>query len=174
LTLSYKATVLMRRVKRLDMIAQYILDNLPNWIQAFAAISIVGLTLVTLIVLKDYATDTKRIARASVSQLENAQMPFLALIMRESLPDNPGGWGIQNQGFGPAMNVSFGSGRSDAAVRHLGSMPTGETQPVHYDIEDAFGLTQQVVIEYESLSGMKYRTIVAKSDDVMNTKFDKL
>jgi hypothetical protein len=153
--------------------AQSILSNLPNWIQALAAISIVGLTLATLIVLKDYATDTKDIARASVSQLEDSQMPFLAVIMRESLPGNAGGWGIENQGFGPATNVSFGTGHSDAGRRHLGSMPRGNVQAVHYDVEDAFKSAQQVVIEYESLSGLKYRTIVKNIDGVMKTKFHK-
>ena len=56
----------------------------PNLIQAVAATAITVLTLLTLIVLKRYASDTKTIASASVSQLENSQMPFLAIVMRPS------------------------------------------------------------------------------------------
>jgi hypothetical protein len=156
------------------MMAQYILGNLPNWIQAFAAISIVGLTLATLIVLKDYAADTKSIARASVSQLENSQMPFLAVIMRPNTVHSTGGWGIENQGFGPAINVTYSSGHKDATLMRLGSMPRGDIQPVHADIEEAFQATRQVVIEYESLSGLKYRTIIAKSNEVINTQFQNV
>ena len=154
--------------------AQCILRNLPNWIQALAAISIVGLTLVTLIVLKHYAADTKTIARASVLQLENSQMPFLAVIMRPNTTQSNGGWGIENQGFGPAINVIYSSGHKDATLMPLGSMPRGDIQPVHADIEDAFRATRQVVIEYESLSGLKYRTIVTRFDGVMNTQFHKV
>jgi hypothetical protein len=93
--------------------AQCILRNLPNWIQALAAMSIVGLTLVTLIVLKHYAADTKTIARASVSQLETSQMPFLAVIMRPNTTHSNGGWGVENQGFGPAINVTYSRGRRE-------------------------------------------------------------
>jgi len=154
--------------------AQCILRNLPNWIQALAAMSIVGLTLVTLIVLKHYAADTKTIARASVSQLETSQMPFLAVIMRPNTTHSNGGWGIENQGFGPAINVTYSSGHKDAALIRLGSMPREDIQAVHADIEDAFRATRQVVIEYESLSGLKYRTIVTRFDGVINTQFHKV
>ncbi len=41
----------------------------PAWVQAFAAIALVGLTLVTLVVLYFYARDTHTLARASVEQI---------------------------------------------------------------------------------------------------------
>ena len=154
------------------MTAQCVLGNLPNWIQALAAICIVGLTLLTLIVLKRYADDTKTIARASVSQLENSQIPFLAVIMRPNTSNSTGGWGIENQGFGPAINVSYCSGQKNAVLTRLGSMPRGDIRAVHADIEDAFRVTQQILIEYESLSGRKYRTTVASINGEMNTHFD--
>ena len=87
--------------------SQCILANLPGWIQTLAAVSIVILTLLTLIVLRRYAADTKTIADASASQTENCQMPFLAVAMTEGTPAGPGGWIIQNQGFGPAINISY-------------------------------------------------------------------
>lgn len=50
---------------------QAIVTNLPNWIQAGSAVAIVVLTFLTLLVLRDYAADTKKIAKASVTQVEN-------------------------------------------------------------------------------------------------------
>jgi hypothetical protein len=119
--------------------AQCILGNVPNWIQALAAISIVGLTLITLIVLKHYAADTKTIARASVLQLENSQMPFLAVIMQPNTTHSTGEWRIENQGFGPAINVTYSSGHKDATLKPLGSMPRGDIQPVHADVDGVLG-----------------------------------
>jgi hypothetical protein len=77
-----------------------IILNLPNWIQALAAAAIAALTYRTLSVLKKYAEDTQKIAEASVSQIENTQMPFLAVVRREA-------WTVENQGFGPAINIVF-------------------------------------------------------------------
>jgi hypothetical protein len=148
--------------------------GIPNWIQAIAAMGIVALTLLTLIVLKKYASDTKTIANASISQLENSQMPFLAIVMRRSTRESDGGWGIQNQGFGPAVNVSYsGHGREASHTQSVEPLAKGATEAVHADIADAFSLKRPVVIEYESLSGLKYRTIVTMVDNVMQTQFHK-
>ena len=62
----------------------------------------------------------------------------------------------------------------DALLMPLGSMPRGDIQAVHGDIEDAFRVTQKVLIEYESLSGVKYRTSVTRIDGVLNTQFHKV
>ena len=78
--------------------------DLPSWIQALAALSLVILTFLTLIVLRKYAADTKKIANISASQTESSQMPFLAVVMRPETYNSSGGWGIENQGFGPAIN----------------------------------------------------------------------
>src|SRR2546421_3802281 len=113
----------------------------PNWIQAGAAIGIVALTLLTLIVLKKYARDTKTIADASVSQLKHSQMPFLAIVMRPSTKESDGGWGIQNQGFGPAINVRYsGHSREASHTQSIEPLAKGATEAVHADIADAFNL----------------------------------
>jgi len=71
----------------------------PNWIQ-------VVLTGVTLIVLCVYVYDTRRIAQASVAQAENSQKPFLVLLPKPAeFERHGGGWALENQGFGPAMNI---------------------------------------------------------------------
>jgi hypothetical protein len=139
--------------------------DLPSWIQALAALSLVILTFLTLIVLRGYAADTKAIANVSASQTESSQMPFLAVVMRS------GGWGIENQGLGPAINVRYGT---HPAQRSIGALPAGNIYAAHADIADAFSLKQRVLIEYESLSGMKYLTLVTMVDSVIQTKFQKL
>ena len=131
-------------------------DNLPSWIQAISAACIVALTFLTLIVLRKYAADTRTIADASASQIENSQMPFLAVVMRPETHDSTGGWGIENQGFGPAIDVSYSS-----------------IVAAHADIADAFALKQRLVIRYESLSGAKYCTTVTMTKNVMQTQFAK-
>jgi hypothetical protein len=91
----------------------YILGTLPNWIQALAAVFLVGLTGWTLKVLRGYAEDTNSLARDtaslardSASQLDSAQMPFLAVASKPPEPGGrTGGFVIENQGLGPALNV---------------------------------------------------------------------
>jgi hypothetical protein len=55
-----------------------------------------SLTYLTLVVLKDYAADTKTIAKASASQLEDAPIPFLVVVQKPRTPDFQGGWFIEN------------------------------------------------------------------------------
>jgi len=72
---------------------RFIIVNLPNWIEAVAAVAIVALTYLTLVVLKEYAADTKTIAKASILQTENAQKPFLVLLLKpQELNVHGGGW----------------------------------------------------------------------------------
>src|SRR6476659_8139428 len=89
---------------------------LPNWVQAGAAVALVVLTAATLWVLKRYADDTGTIAKASAAQTENSQMPILVLIRHTIIMPNykKDEWSIQNQGFGPALNIRF-TGCDDGA-----------------------------------------------------------
>ena len=122
---------------------------------------LVGLTGLTLLVFVRYAYDTYRIARASASQTENSQMPFLAVAMRETRQERQGGWAIENQGFGPAMNIRFS--RYDAegaeALRWTAPLAKGaEYRAAHDDIANVFAHDWQFNMHYESLSGKRYRT----------------
>jgi hypothetical protein len=137
------------------MMARWFLGDLPNWIQAVAAVCLVALTGLTLIVLRRYAADTKKIADASASQTENSQMPFLAVAAGE-----PGeGWAIYNQGFGPAINIRYS--RYDRGYREMQSIaplaPRGR-HTVHNEYVNALGKVFE--IQYESLSGLKYSTLI--------------
>jgi hypothetical protein len=149
--------------------------NLPNWIEALAAVAIVILTYLTLIVLKEYAADTKTIAKASVLQTENAQKPFLALVFK---PENiaqhfPGGWALENQGFGTALNIRHSEPRGNAGWVYVTPLAKDIFHVLNtFDIDVM--RNQVFTAEYESLSGVKYRTVVAWQDGVMRTTFSRL
>jgi hypothetical protein len=53
-----------------------------GWAQMYASWALVVLTFFTLLVLCKYAWDTRQIARVSIEQLHNAQMPYLALVQK--------------------------------------------------------------------------------------------
>ncbi len=135
---------------------QRLLAILPNWIQAIAAVCLVALTGLTLIVLRKYAADTKTIADASASQNEHSQMPFLAVAAGDV---GGAGWGIYNQGFGPAINISYS--RYDRGYREMqpiAPLAPGGRHTVHNEYVGAIGRVFE--INYESLSGLRYSTLI--------------
>ncbi len=134
--------------------------NSPNWIEAFAALGIVALTYLTLVVLKDYAADTKTIAKASASQLENAQMPFLSVVQKPRTPDFQGGWVIENQGFGPAINANWSYIQGGQVIRPLPALAARAIHDVQNDFAPLVGNPLGVSIDYESLSGSRYQTLI--------------
>ncbi len=140
-----------------------VLAAIPSWIQAGAALSIVGLTGWTLKVLRDYAADTKRIANDSATQAERAQMPFLGLGS-----NSKGEWLLQNQGFGPAINVMYNdytNGEKTNPRSLLGILGAGQSQLV---------TLTGIAIDYQSLSGKKYETMVRRIRGQIQTEFHKL
>jgi hypothetical protein len=156
--------------------AQCLMSNLPSWIQALAAVGIVGLTLATLMVLKDYAGDTKTIASASASQIENSQMPFLAVRQKEqeNVPNQAGGWVLENQGSGPAININYRFHHQGAEiVRHQPPISPGAQRSVHNDFTNATGDPAGFEIRYESLSGLEYRTYITWEAGVMQIRFQR-
>jgi hypothetical protein len=134
---------------------QCVLINLPNWIEALAALGLLALTYLALVVLKDYAADTKLIARASGSQLEAAQMPFLVVV-----PKLQGGWHIENQGFGPAINATWTYTQAGKVIRPIPALAVGATHNVQNEFPQLIGNAAGVSIDYESLSGLKYQTLI--------------
>src|SRR5690242_609644 len=109
-----------------------------NWIQAVAAVALVLLTLLTLLVLIRYAADTKRIAEASVSQTENSQMPCLVVTRLYEPSHRTIGWGIQNQGTGPALNIRFTgfNGGNEPAMKPTPPLAAGEERLLQNDIDE--------------------------------------
>ena len=76
--------------KKVEVLKMILCDSsiLSNWIQALASVGIVVLTILTLIVLRRYAADTKTIAKVSASQTENATMPILVVVKRTNITPN--------------------------------------------------------------------------------------
>ena len=152
-----------------------VLAALPDWIQALAAVGIVVLTTWTLKVLRGYARDTKRLADDSASQTERAQMPFLAVARK----DGDGPYVVANQGFGPAINVLYRGyrGVAENEGKSTGSLfslaPGGHSHDFNL-IGTTFQCGKALEIEYESLSGKKYRTVVTLAEGTMHTTFEKL
>jgi hypothetical protein len=145
-----------------------LLANLPNWI-------LVVLTALTLIVLYGYAKDTKRIAKTGIEQLEKLQMPFVSLLAKPAEPNrHGGGWAIENQGTGPAINI-----RHSRPQGQDGWEPTVRTFAVgDFRIMENFDFNavrnREFIIEYESLSGKKYRTVVDWPAGAMRTRFSAI
>jgi hypothetical protein len=105
----------------------------PNCIQAIAAVTMVILSGATLVILYGYARDTKTIAEKSVEQVENAQMPFLALVSKEAdvRPHITGGWVLENQGSGAALNIRHSEPQgNDGWVENVPPLAVGEFRPL--------------------------------------------
>src|ERR1700686_3643336 len=129
-----------------------------NWIACNSSTIQVVLTLLTLLVLLRYVWDTRRIAKASVQQIENAQAPFLAVRQQEHLEGQVGGWVLENQGFGPALNIvcSYRQNQQDVRVQMYSLGPrTPRSLGNHF--ANARCTPEGFKIEYESVSGKKYR-----------------
>jgi hypothetical protein len=152
----------------------FILANLPIWIQTAAAVAIVGLTWWTILILRDYAADTKTIAKASLVQVENAQKPFLVLLPKpQEAGRHGGGWAIENQGFGPAINIRYSDPRGGLELRENVRALARDA----YIIFDEFNIdamrNHDFTAEYESLSGRRYRTVVTWPNGVMQTTVEE-
>lgn len=143
-----------------------LLVDIPMLVEACATVAMAALAAVTLVVLYRYARDTKTIAKSAVEQLENSQMPFIAIVTDgDSIICRP-----QNQGFGPALNVqgwvsdkSFA--RQDILREAIPKGASGSQIPV------AANLISKVRLEYESLSGKPYVTEIENTTLGLRSKF---
>jgi hypothetical protein len=151
-----------------------------NCLQAITSVLLVFLTGATLYVLWGYAKDTKRIAEDSAAQVERAQMPFLAVVQRltPAVSSHPDNWFIENQGFGTAINITrsrhFNDGR-DSEIMSIPSPLYPRGQDHHLDGETAGSMGMKgFFINYESLSGRKYRTEIVYRNGLLRTVFHKL
>lgn len=148
---------------------------LSNWIQALASVGIVVLTVLTLIVLRRYAADTKTIAKVSASQTENATMPILVVVKRTNITPNyrEDIWSIKNQGFGPAINIRFtghAEGANETSIKLTFPLGAGEERVIR-EIEEVLNKWLKFEMWYESLSGLEYGTKVRMGEQGLHTKF---
>jgi len=148
-------------------------------VQALADIALVLLTGATLVVLRRYTNLTGTIAAESVkqttnsaTQTENAQRPFLSLTLVEGRQGIVNGWKIENQGAGPALNIRY-------------TIPAGQAQEwrtqislavgglINYNPDVDVALQHGLTIEYASLSGATYRTVVTGTTTAPETTFQR-
>ena len=149
----------------------------PAWVQAYSSAALVVLSIITLTVLFLYAWDTHKLANASVEQVKNAQMPFLALV-RLTKVDNEVelmmaqvgslhsptylAWAVQNQGNSAAVNIrargEFAEGTasgSSSFSEPLNPIPVGAS--VFIGVHPSAHVTT-CTIDYSSLNGREFRT----------------
>jgi hypothetical protein len=129
----------------------------------------VVLTFLTLIVLRRYAKDTRDIARFTAQQLENSQRPFLVLEFRNAgqgrPADIPDLADIRNRGTGTALNIEYKTpGQAEPANRWPNPLATNAESKISFPQikRQGWQLEHGLVLEYDSVSGRRYRTTVAR------------
>jgi hypothetical protein len=143
---------------------------MPMWIQPAAETVLAVVTFLTLIVLCKYAWDTNRIARNSSIQVENSQRPFIALIMTEVHGQRF--WKFKNQGCGPAVNIRYLHYLPDPKPPIMvWASPMAPGDEYSLPRENDPGMRKGGFrVEYDSLSGKRYRTTVEWAEGNIKTK----
>jgi hypothetical protein len=101
------------------------------------------------------------------------QKPFVTPVMRPNPPDE--GWGLENQGRGPAINGQLSFVQHGPQLRPFPCLAPGARYNVHNMFGAVVGNQGGIEIQYESLSGRKYRTLVTWGDaGAMHVGFEKL
>jgi hypothetical protein len=176
--------------------------DLPSWIQtnaagiqAVAAVTLVVITAWTLIVLRQYAADTKKMAEAAVAQAETVHMPCLTLHARQRdynaalldenartdvvLRPHAGQVAIENYGTGPAMNIEYvfkAQDRENIADLdgYIPYLAPKEMFVTKMPQNLMHGHDYLITLRYASLSGQKYRTELTSRDlALVNYNFTK-
>jgi len=144
-------------------------------VAAGATVRLVVLTRRTLVVLEDYARDTKRIADLTSKQLENSQAPFV--VFSFEMKGEPGGivrniYYLENGGVGSAFNV-YGWYRFQGTDEQV---PVSRLASIRLDqkvvLEESRSHLAAASLEYESINGQKYKTEINDSGDAKLIKID--
>ncbi|HTR24766.1 MAG TPA: hypothetical protein VMI10_12345 [Terriglobales bacterium] len=110
-----------------------------------------------------------------MQQIDNAQMPFLAVRQQEQLVGQIGGWVLENQGFGPALNILCSYRQNQQDVRfQMYSLGPQTPRSLGNHFANAQGTPEGFKIEYGSVSGKKYETLIIWEAGEMKTQFKKL
>jgi hypothetical protein len=124
-----------------------------------------------------YVRATNQLVRSALNQTENTQRPFLALTLKEpEVGDHhlPRGWGLENQGYGPAMNIRHSEpAGNDGWVENVNPIKGGDFALVR-NFDPGVMQHHAFTVEYESLSGTKYQTIVQWREGIKQTLFVKI
>jgi hypothetical protein len=144
---------------------------------SWALIAFVG-----LLVLRVYARDTKTIADATVVQAKDRVLPILAL---QVLPRTDGSddkcWKFVNQGFGPAINLTFQRAGTDSPVTLAPVMQGGSFTITLHSSDEGIKVINQLKreegfqVEYQSIVGERLRsTFRPKKDEGAFIEFENL
>ena len=162
----------------------------PAWVQSYWTAVLVALSVLTLLVLCRYAWDTYKLANASVEQVKNAQMPFLALVKVERdfpnktnqliarLPTTFLAWAVENQGNAAAVNISIHGeilpGAMDEQTVLFESInPIPVRGNILLNVRPAATITS-CTIAYSSLDGREFRTEITTVDSKHQLVFRRL
>jgi hypothetical protein len=146
--------------------------NLPNWIQSLAAVGLVILTAWTLKILRGYAQDTATIAKTGTAQIEKMDMPFVTLLQKPAGEGHRGGWVIGNVGNGTAINIQHSHPQGEEGMVRSFNRPLAVGDFSFLAINVDVMRNRVFVIEYQSLSGKKYKTTVDWPEGAMRTHFE--
>jgi hypothetical protein len=162
--------------------------DLSSLIQAIISFLTLVVGIVTIIILVGYARDTKTLADCAVKQAEEATIPYLMIKpvdQASSFVALPAIANlshrvlmIANRGKGPAIGIQLIA--SDVtkwkdvpsyrvpvefAIRvvSIGDLATDEEVPLPDWMRTGIGYKKRVILTYESLNGLRYRSIFVPS-----------
>ncbi len=123
--------------------------------------------------------DRRRKKKARNEEWVNPHDPDLCSLVRSlscRKEQMPGGWVLEIQGFGPAMNIRY-SDYTDGNKNMEPIAPLGKGDRrtnLHNQISQALARPSSFEAEYESLPGLKYGTTVQRAGNSVQTGFYKL
>jgi hypothetical protein len=115
-------------------------------------------------------------AKNSAQQLEDAQTPFVGLVLAVNQVGQSA-WAIRNQGAGVAINVMHsrwvGPGK-DPIMTWSPSLGVGELHFVGREDGQFCETLNGFTVEFESLAGKRYRSNFIRQNMELKTRFEKL
>jgi hypothetical protein len=130
-----------------------------------------------LFVLGVYAWDTRKLRLVAQQQLENAITPCVVITANPQRLGIDGAIEMENIGVGTALNVRF-SFVDTISWSSAPAIPARGHIAVAFRIKDILNHGKQVICEFESLSGTRYRTLSIVPDDTkhfdLEHRFERL
>jgi hypothetical protein len=141
--------------------------DLSPLVQTIVSISSLIVAVVTLVILVQYARDTKTLAKSSTEQLEQSYVPYVTV----SDQRNTGlMWRLSfiNEGKAPAVHIEITYKKYDHELEdgeivfkpitlRINDLAVG-ARP--FDLQDRLSSRDGIVVKYESLTGQSYETKV--------------
>ncbi|WP_158819235.1 hypothetical protein [Granulicella sp. S156] len=153
-------------------------------IQAIAALVASFVGVAGLAVLCKYAWDTRTIANATAFQAKDNVLPFLALnlvTLKQGLYLTCDEWQLENQGFGPAINVKHYLFDDPIPKQRLSIMQGTESVICDTTTQEGRLFTDNMrskkgfIVEYESIAGESLRSTFRLMDaNQVSVSFENL